>query len=150
MWKSAALNTFTGTPAVQWLRLLASGEGNGNPLQCSCLENPRDGGAWWAAVYGLAQSLTRLKWLRSSSRCLIAFSSKSMIFLFAFFFSIVSKILLPAFQSFLAILNFELLKLLRLWLSTWVLVSPCQMDLRRLRCNKKPYKCKFYLCCSLF
>ena len=36
------------------------GGGNGNPLQCSCLENPRDGGAWWAAVYGVAQSLTRL------------------------------------------------------------------------------------------
>ncbi len=34
------------------------GEGNGNPLQCSCLENPRDGGAWWAAVYGVAQSRT--------------------------------------------------------------------------------------------
>ena len=39
------------------------GEGNGNPLQCSCLENPRDGGAWWAAIYGVAQSQTRLKWL---------------------------------------------------------------------------------------
>ena len=38
------------------------------PLQCSCLENPRDGGAWWAAVYGVAQSQTRLKWLSSSSR----------------------------------------------------------------------------------
>ena len=37
------------------------GEGNGNPLQCSCLENPRDGGAWWAAVYGVSQSRTRLK-----------------------------------------------------------------------------------------
>ena len=37
------------------------GEGNGNPLQCSYLENPRDGGAWWAAVYGVAQSRTRLK-----------------------------------------------------------------------------------------
>ena len=37
------------------------GAGNGNPLQCSCLENPRDGGAWWAAVYGVAQSRTRLK-----------------------------------------------------------------------------------------
>ena len=37
------------------------GEGNGNPLQCSCLENPRDGGAWWAAVHGVAQSRTRLK-----------------------------------------------------------------------------------------
>ena len=37
------------------------GEGNGNPLQCSCLENPRDGGAWWAAIYGVSQSWTRLK-----------------------------------------------------------------------------------------
>ena len=43
------------------------GEGNGNPLQCSCLENPRDGGAWWAAVYGVVQSRTRLKRLSSSS-----------------------------------------------------------------------------------
>ena len=42
------------------------GEGNGNPLHCSCLQNPRDGGAWWAAVYGVAQSRTRLKWLSSS------------------------------------------------------------------------------------
>ena len=42
------------------------GEGNGNPLQCSCLENPRDGGARWAAVYGVAQSRTRLKQLSSS------------------------------------------------------------------------------------
>ena len=43
------------------------GEGNGNPLQCSCLENPRDGWAWWAAVSGVAQSRTRLKQLSSSS-----------------------------------------------------------------------------------
>ena len=43
------------------------GEGNGNPLQCSCLENPRDGGAWLAAVYGVAQSQTRLKRCSSSS-----------------------------------------------------------------------------------
>ena len=43
------------------------GEGNSNPLQCSCLENPRDGGAWWAAVYGVALSWTQLKWLSSSS-----------------------------------------------------------------------------------
>ena len=43
------------------------GEGNGKPLRCSCLENPRDGGAWWAAVYGVTQSRTRLKWLSSSS-----------------------------------------------------------------------------------
>ena len=43
------------------------GEGNGNPLQCSCLENPRDRGAWWAAIYGVAQSWTRLKRYSSSS-----------------------------------------------------------------------------------
>ena len=43
------------------------GEGNGNPLQCSCLENPRGGGAWWAAVYGVTQSWTRLKRLSISS-----------------------------------------------------------------------------------
>ena len=42
------------------------GEGNGNPLQCSCLENPRDGGAWWAVISGVAQSRTWLKWLSSS------------------------------------------------------------------------------------
>ena len=47
--------------------LLCIGEGNGNPLQCSCLENPRDGGACWAAVYGVTQSRTRLKRLSSSS-----------------------------------------------------------------------------------
>ena len=50
------------------LSLSSIGEGNGNPLQCSCLENPRDGGAWWAAVYGVAQSRTRLKGLSSSSK----------------------------------------------------------------------------------
>ena len=47
--------------------LSCTGEGNGNPLQCSCLENPRDGGAWWAAVYGATQTWTRLKWPSSSS-----------------------------------------------------------------------------------
>ena len=52
--------------------LSCTGEGNGNPLQCSCLENPRDGGAWWAAVYGVAQSWTRLKRLSGSSSSCIA------------------------------------------------------------------------------
>ena len=56
---------------TEWLHfhysLSCTGEGNGNPLHCSCLENPRDGGAWWAAIYGVAQSRTRLKWLSSSS-----------------------------------------------------------------------------------
>ena len=56
---------------TEWLHFHFSvpciGEGNGNPLQCSCLENPRDGGAWWAANYGVAQSRTWLKRLSSSS-----------------------------------------------------------------------------------
>ena len=47
--------------------LLCTGEGNGNPLQCSCLENSRDRGAWWATIYGVTQSRTPLKWLSSSS-----------------------------------------------------------------------------------
>ena len=49
------------------------GEGNGNPLQCSCLENPRDRGAWWAAVYGVARSRTQLKRLSSSSSSIPSF-----------------------------------------------------------------------------
>ena len=56
---------------TEWLHfhflLSCIGEGNGNPLQCSCLENPRDGGAWWASIYGVAQGRTGLKWLSSSS-----------------------------------------------------------------------------------
>ena len=60
-----------GSGTTEWLHFHFSlsriGEGNGNPLQCSCLENPRDGGAWWVAVYRVAQSWTRLKWLSSSS-----------------------------------------------------------------------------------
>ena len=56
---------------TEWLHfhfsLSCTGEGNGNPLQCSCLETPRDGGAWWAAIYGVTQSRTRLKQLSSSS-----------------------------------------------------------------------------------
>ena len=51
------------------------GEGNGNSLQCSCLENPRGGEAWWAAVYGITESRTRLKWLSSSSSSLSLWAS---------------------------------------------------------------------------
>ena len=60
-----------GSDTPEWFHfpfsLSCIGEGNGNPLQCSCLENPRDGGAWWAAIYGAAQSRTRLKRLGGSS-----------------------------------------------------------------------------------
>ena len=59
---------------TEWLHfhfsLSCIGEGNGNPLQCSCLENPRDGGTWWAVIYEVAQSRTRLKRLSSSSSSL--------------------------------------------------------------------------------
>ena len=58
--------------------LPCTGEGNGNPHQCSCLENPRDGGAWWAAVYGVAQSQTRLKRLSRGGR--LRASGGTMIF----------------------------------------------------------------------
>jgi len=58
-----------GSDTTEWLpfhfSLSCIGEGNGNPLQCYCLENPRDRRAWWAAIYGVAQSQTRLKWLGS-------------------------------------------------------------------------------------
>ena len=67
------------------------GEGNGNPLQCSCLENPRDRGAWWAAVYGVAQSRTRLRWLSSSS-------SSNSIYL-ASWSKWSTKVNLPPFMS---------------------------------------------------
>ena len=59
------------------------GEGNGNPLQRSCLEDPRDGGAWWAAIYGVAQSRTRLKQLSSSSSsCLLWRNATQVICIF--------------------------------------------------------------------
>ena len=58
------------------------GEGNGNPLQGSCLENPRDGGAWWAAIYGVTQSQTRLTRLSSSST---AVENKLIIYVLIYF-----------------------------------------------------------------
>ena len=64
-WRYYELNT---TERLHFhFSLSCIGEGNSNPLQYSCLENPRDGGAWWAAVYGVTQSRTRLKRLSSSS-----------------------------------------------------------------------------------
>ena len=58
-----------------YFSLSCIGEENGNPLQYSCLENPRDGGAWWAAIYGVSQSQTQLKRLSSSSMCVYIVSS---------------------------------------------------------------------------
>ena len=73
LWKQPMIS-FLGLLNLKWpnsfhfhFSLSCIGEGNGKPLQCSCLENPRDGGARWAAVYGVAQSRTWLKRLSSSS-----------------------------------------------------------------------------------
>ena len=71
----------TESDTTEWLHfhfsLSCTGEGNGNPLHCSCLENPRDRGAWWAAVHGVTQSRTWLKWLSCSSnlKCIVITSS---------------------------------------------------------------------------
>ena len=66
LWSSEiSLHNLDTSPSFFWAQVC--GEGNGNPLQCSCLENPRDGRAWWATIYGVAQSRTRLKRLSSSS-----------------------------------------------------------------------------------
>ena len=59
---------FSGFTNLDVTKLFIQGEGNGNPLQCSCLENPRDGGAWCVAVCGVAQSQTWLKQLSSSKQ----------------------------------------------------------------------------------
>ena len=66
--------TYCSLSKCMYITLL-HGEGNGSPLQCSCLQNPRDGGAWWAAVYGVAQSRPRLKPLSSSSSNITAITT---------------------------------------------------------------------------
>ena len=53
------------------------GEGNGNPLQCSCLENPKEGRAWWAAIYGVTQSRTRMKRLSSNNSSMVYYADHS-------------------------------------------------------------------------
>ena len=77
-----ALFTWRGSDKTERLHFRFSlsciGEGNGKPLQCSCLENPRDRWAWWVAVYGVAQSRTRLKWL-SGNLSMIKFSKQKSL-----------------------------------------------------------------------
>ena len=90
-------------------------EGNGNPLQCSCLENPRDGGAWWAAVYGVPQSQTQLKQLRSSSSSsswLLAVNMKSVC---VFFFNVWT-----CYISFLVLMIFQLTWIF--WIYSYVIL----------------------------
>ena len=78
--------------------LSCTGEGNGNPLQCSCLENPRDGAASWAAVYGVTQSRTRLKRLSSSS-------SRVVIKCFAYHVHSVDTWKLIMYNIYIVLLN---------------------------------------------
>ena len=77
------------------------GEENGNPLQYSCLENPRDRGAWWAAIYGVAQSQTRLKRLSSSSRLVITCLTRSKRLLISWLQSPSAVILKPNLSFFI-------------------------------------------------
>ena len=70
------------------------GEGSGNPLQCSCLENPRDGGAWWAAVYGVAQSRIQLMRLSSSSSSFTFLTCYNSFFYFSYCFRVYSVYLI--------------------------------------------------------
>ena len=85
------------------LSLSCIGEGNGNPLQCYCLENPRDGGAWWAAVCGVVQSRTRLKRLSSSS-------SSSMMYRYEFHFFCFLYIWIHIFYQFSTVLSHSVFK----------------------------------------
>ena len=86
---------------TEWLHfhfsLSCIGEGNGNPLQCSCLENPRDGRAWWAAVYEVAQSRTRLKRLSSSSSSSVIFIGENNEKLIRFFCCLICTQILCKF-----------------------------------------------------
>ena len=91
--------------------LACIGEGNGNPLQCSFLENPRNGGAWWAAIYGVTRSWARLKWFSSSIVSYLVFNF--------FFPQMTTKTL----ASFLPMLHFIINcgKLLKRWLYQTIL-----------------------------
>ena len=85
--------------------LLIYGEGNGNPLQYSCLENPRDGGAWWAAVCGVARGRTRLKRLSSSSSSIINFSLSHGCYFLSYCSQLYLKAALLGLQKVKAIQN---------------------------------------------
>ena len=88
--------------------LSCTGEGDGNPLQCSCLENPRDRGAWWAAISGVAQSWTRLKRLSSSSSS----SLLNLAFLISQYISLWTPKTDPGFAtSIMLVTHFESLRL---------------------------------------
>ena len=97
--------------------LSCTGEGNGNPLQCSCLENPTDGGAWWAAIYGVAQSQTRLKWLSNSNP--IVNQGRSALWFtylyFSLFFSGVGLLPILITDGFLVLIGNSVWGLIIFW-----------------------------------
>ena len=120
------------------------GEGNGNPLQCSCLENPRHGGAWWAAIYGVAQSQARLQWLSSSSSILYSIVTVTIY------------ILTNSARAF-PFLHTLFLKLnnLYIWLTIWTLCWPLLLN-PSFAGYDHLFKiflfvpCAFYLCSSVY
>ena len=95
--------------------LSCTGEGNGNPLQCSCLENPRDRGAWWAAVYGVTQSWTRLKWQQGDGG-----KSETLWTEFIFFLLCSNNILNPPLYNIYMTLTYICLPI---YLSHWPMNS---------------------------
>ena len=103
------------------------GEGNGNPLQCSCLENPRDGGAWWAAIYGVAQSRTRLKRLSSSSSSFSKSFSFVSGFRFSMHFHVNSSLLI--WWCFMGLLSVKVKSLSRVRLLATPWTVACQAPL---------------------
>ena len=97
------LENFEHYFASTWDECNCAVEGNGNPLQCSCLENPRDRGAWWAAVYGVTQSRTQLKWLNSNSSMKILWHCLSLGLEWKLTFS--SPVATAEFSKFAGILS---------------------------------------------
>ena len=81
-------------------------EENGNPLQCSCLENPRDGGAWWVAVYGITQSWTRLMRLSSSSSSNGVLHFFESVYLSLYFIFIIFSLFFRLHNFYLSIFSF--------------------------------------------
>ena len=97
------------------------GDGNGNPLQCSCLENPRDGGAWWVALYGVAQSRTRLKRL-SSSNFEVKWKLLNCVWLFVIPWTVACQA--PLSMGFLRQEYWLLLLLLSFFSRVWLCATP--------------------------
>ena len=114
--------------------LACIGEGNGNPLQCSCLENPRDRGACWATVYGVAQSQTWLNRLSSSS-------SKVNIYKLLFFYFIFTRKLLISHFSVVHVILSNM-KICKIILHLWFIYSLRTMKIKKLLLSFCPWQTK--------